>query len=52
MASQTRRTVLEDTALLSEIELLTDLIIAATHSPGMLDQTTIDAALGLTGASA
>jgi len=38
---------LEDAELLEEIRLLTELILAATHLNGALDQATIDRVLGL-----
>lgn len=52
MTADTRPQPLEDSALLSEIELLTDIIIAATHCAGPLPQADIDAALGLGGGPA
>lgn len=38
---------LEDTELLAEVEMLTDLIIAATHAEGDLGRDDIDAILGI-----
>lgn len=38
---------LDDSDLISEIALLTDLMVAASESPGPLDLSAIDAALGL-----
>lgn len=38
---------LEDGALMSEIQLLADLIITATANPGSLSQTSIDEVLGI-----
>lgn len=38
---------LEDSELLAEIELVTELMIAATGTPGPLDQETIDTLLGV-----
>ena len=38
---------LEDSQLLAEIQLVTELIIAASSAPGALDQETIDALLGV-----
>ena len=40
---------LEDSELLAEVELTTNLIIAASESDGPLDQNEIDQLLGLPG---
>ena len=39
---------LEDPDLLGEVEMTTNLIIAASEAPGPLDQAQIDAILGVT----
>ena len=50
MPLHTPEPLLEDGQLLSEIQLLTDLIITATASPASLPQCAIDRALGVTSA--
>ena len=47
MPSDSTDTMLEDSQLLAEIRLLADLIVAASESPGELDQPAVDEALGL-----
>ena len=38
---------LDDRQLLGEIELVTELMVAASHASGLLDQRTIDRILGV-----